>query len=198
MYIELDMQTVEGLMGWITHACHQRPTAQRKAMALSIINNSLRPLITDLERADERSDYAIMLTLPAVHHKLLGQWIETSATAYTWNVLVSSDSKAQQVRRAFFPADAATTFMAVGGAVFRLRNGHEDDSGQTADIVQFIQLDEERDYNKMLGLCTTGKYVKGFSQVLLGHKIKEWNLIEDDAKGRDAQARAVGDAVFVS
>jgi hypothetical protein len=198
MYIELDMQIVEGFMGWITHACHQRPTAQRKAMALSIINNSLRPLITDLERADERSDYAIMLTLPAVHHKLLGQWIETSATAYTWNVLVSSDSKAQQVRRAFFPADAATTFMAVGGAVFRLRNGHEDDSGQTADIVQFIQLDEERDYNKMLGLCTTGKYVKGFSQVLLGHKIKEWNLIEDDAKGRDAQARAVGDAVFVS
>jgi hypothetical protein len=196
--MELDMQTADGLMGWITHACHQRLTAQRKAMALSIINKSLRPLITDLEGADQRSDYPTMLTLPAVHHKLLGQWIETSATAYTWNVLVSSDSKAQAVRRAFFPADAATTLMAVGGAVLRLRNGHDDDSGQTADIVQFIQLDEERDYNMMLGLCTTGKYVKDFWQVLLGHKIKEWNLIEDDAKGRHAKARAVGDAVFVS
>jgi hypothetical protein len=196
--MELDMQTVNGLMGCITHACHQRPTAQRKAMALSIINNSLRPLITDLEKADQSSDYAAMLAMPAAHHKLLGQWIETSATAYTWNVLVSSDSTAQQVRRAFFPADAATTLMAVGGAVFRLRNGHDDDSGQTADIVQFMQLDQERDYNKMLGLCTTGKYVKDFWHVLLGHKIKEWNLIEDDAKGCEAKARAAGDAVFVT
>jgi hypothetical protein len=124
-----------------------------------------------------------MLTMPVAHRKLLGQWIETSATAYTWNVLVSSDSKAQQVRKAFFPADAATTLMAVGGAVFRLGNGHDDDSVQTADIVQFIQLDEERDYNKMLGVCTTGKYVKDFWQVLLGHKIKGWNLLDDDTKG---------------
>jgi hypothetical protein len=198
MYMKLDMQTVNGLMGWITHAFHQRPTAQRRAMAHYIINNNLRPLITDLERADQSSDYAAMLAIPLAHHKLLGQWIETSATAYTWNVLVSSDSKAQQVRKRFFPADAATTLMAVGGAVFRLRNGRDDDSVQTADIVQFIQLDEERDYNKMLVICTADKYVKDFWQVLLGHQIKEWNLIEDDAKGRNAKARAVGDAVFVS
>jgi hypothetical protein len=59
-----------------------------------------------------------------------------------------------------------------------------------------IQLDEERDYNKMLGLCTTGKYVKDFWQILLGHKIKEWNLLDDDTKGCDTKARAVGDAVF--
>eukprot|EP00953_Heterococcus_sp_UTEX-ZZ885_P018455 10308-Heterococcus_DN1.PRE.1 len=154
--MELDLQTVDGLMGWITHAFHQKPTAQRRAMAHYIINNNLRPLITDLERADQRSDHAAMLTMPAAHHKLLGQWIEASATAYTWNVLVSSESKAQQVRKRFFPADAATTLMAVGGAVFRLANRHDDDSVQTADIVQFMQLDEERDYNKMLGLCTTG------------------------------------------
>jgi hypothetical protein len=196
MYMELDLQTVDGLMGWITHAFHQKPTAQRRAMVHNIVNNNLRPLITDLERADQSSDYAAMLAMPAAHHKLLGQWIEASATAYTWNVLVSSESKAQQVRKTFFPADAATTLMAVGGVVFRLSNGHDDDSIQTADSVQFMHADDERDYNKTLALCTTGKYVKDFWQVLLGHQIKEWNLLADDAKGRNAKARAVGDAVF--
>jgi hypothetical protein len=44
--------------------------------------------------------------------------------------------------------------MAAGGAVFRLANGHDNDSGQTADIVQFTHFDEERDYNRMLDLCT--------------------------------------------
>jgi hypothetical protein len=195
--MQLDMQTVDGLMGFNVHVFHQKPTAQRRAMVHTIIKHDLRPLITGMERADQCSDYAAMLTIPAAHHKLLGQWIETSATGYTWNVLVSSDSKAQQVRTAFFPANAATTLMAVGGAVLRLSNGHVD-SEQTADIVQFMQADEERDYNKMLALCTIGKYVKDFWQVLLGHKIKGWHLIEDDVKGCDAKARAVADAVFVS
>jgi hypothetical protein len=110
---------------------------------------------------------------------------------------VSAEAKAQQVRSAFFPADAATTVIAIGGAVFGLSNGHDDESVQTADIVQFMQADEERDYNKLLVLYTTGKCVKDFWQVLLGQKIKEWHLIEDDAKGV-AKARAVVDAVFVS
>eukprot|EP00953_Heterococcus_sp_UTEX-ZZ885_P015958 8989-Heterococcus_DN1.PRE.1 len=61
-----------------------------------------------------------------------------------------------------------------------------------------MHADEERDYNKMLALCTADKYVKDFWQVLVGHKIKEWNLLDDDTKGCDAKARAVGDAVFVA
>jgi hypothetical protein len=195
MAIRLDMQTVDGFTGFIVHVLHQKLTAQRKTMVQDIIKYDLRPLITAMERANQRNDYAAMLTMPADHHKLLGQWIETSATAYTWNVLVSAEAKAQQVRTAFFPADAATTLMAVGGAVFRLGNEHDDDSVQTADIVQFMQLDEERDYSKMLVLCTTGKYVKDFWQVLLGFKIKEWNLIQDDANGV-AQADTVAEVVF--
>jgi hypothetical protein len=198
MALQLDLQTVDGLMGFIVYVLQQKPTAQRSAMAQDIIKHDLRPWITDMERADQRNDYTAMLAIPAAHHKLLGQWVETSATAYTWNVLVSAEAKAQRVRLAFFPADAATTLMAVGGAVFRLSNGHDDDSVQTTDIVQFMQHDEERVYSKMLVLCTTGKYVRDFWQVLLGYKIKEWNLIQDDTKGRDAKARAVGDAVFVS
>jgi hypothetical protein len=121
---------------------------------------------------------------------------QRSATAYTWNVLVLSDPNAQEVRKAFFPANAATTRMALGGAVFRLSNGHDDDSKQTADIVQFMRLDEERSYDRMLALCVSTKYVKDMWQVLLGHKIKKWNLIEDDVKGV-AGARAVADVVFV-
>jgi hypothetical protein len=195
MAIRLDMQTVDGLKGFIVHGLHQKLTEPRETMAQDIIKHNLRNVLTVMKRADQRNDYTTMLTMPVDHHKLLGQWIETSAPAYTWNVLVSAEAEAQQVRRAFFPADAATTLMAVGGAVFRLGNGHDDDSVQTADIVQFMQLDEERDYNRMLVLCTTGKYVKDFWQVLLGFKIKEWNLIQDDANGV-AKARAVADVVF--
>jgi hypothetical protein len=196
--MQLNMDTVDGLFGFITHVFQQRPTSQRRALAQNIINNNLRPLITDMERADQRGNYAAMLSMPAAHHKLLGQWIEVSATAYTWNVLVSSDPKAQEVRRAFFPTDAATTRMALGGAVFRLGNEHDDDSKQTDDIKQFMQADEERDYNKMLTLCTSNlnKYVKDFWQVLLGNNIKKWNLIKDDAEGV-AGARAIGNVVFV-
>jgi hypothetical protein len=194
--MELNMDTEDGLFGFITHVFQQRPTSQRRALAETIINNNLRPLITKMERADQRGDYAAILSMPAAHHKLLGQWIEVSTTGYTWNVLVSSDPNAQEVRRAFFPADAATARMALGGAVFRLSNGHDDDSEQTADIVQFMQLDEERSYDKMLTLCTSNKYVKDFWQVLLGHKIKKWHLIEDDTKGVPG-ARAVGNVVFV-
>jgi hypothetical protein len=194
--MELNLDAVDGLFGFITHVFHQKPTSQRRALAQTIISNNLRPSITEMERADQRGDYAAMLSIPSAHHKLLGQWIETSASAYTWNVLVSSDPNAQKVRQAFFPADAAATRMALGGAVFRLSNGHDDDSEQTADIVQFMQLDEQRSYEKMLALCTSNKYVKDFWQVLLGHKIKQWNLIEDDAKGVPG-ARAVADVVFV-
>ena len=75
--------------------------------------------------------------------------------------------------------------------------GHDDDSKQTADLVEFIRLDNERDYDKMLNLCTSGKYVKDFWHVMTGHNIKEWHLLEDDTKGV-AKAVAVGDAVFVS
>jgi hypothetical protein len=139
-----------------------------------------------------------MLHMPSTHHKLLGQWIHASAAAYTWNVLVSTDAKAQEVRMAFFPADADTTLMAVGGAVFRLMNGHDDDSEHTADIVQFMQLDEERRYKAMLTLCTSTQYVKDFWHVLLGHTVKEWHLTDDDAKGADAEARALADVVFIS
>ncbi len=96
-----------------------------------------------------------MLSMPAAHHKLLGQWIEISASAYTWKVLVSSDPNAQEVRKAFFPADAATTRMALGGAVFRLSSAHDDDSEQTADIVQFMRLDEEPVSYTHLTLPTT-------------------------------------------
>jgi hypothetical protein len=195
-FMKLNLTTVDGLMGFITHVFHQKPTSQRRALAQSIINNNLRPLITDMERADQRGDFAAMLSIPAAHHKLLGQWIEVSASAYTWNVLVSSDPNAQEVRKAFFPADAATTRMALGGAVFRLTSGHDDDSEQTADIVQFMRLDEERSYDKMLTLCTSNHYVKDMWQVLLGYKIKMWNLIQDDAKGV-VGARAVATVVFV-
>jgi hypothetical protein len=195
-FMMLNLTTVDGLMGFITHVFHQKPTSQRRALAQSIINNNLRPLITDMERADQRGDFAAMLRMPSAHQKLLGQWIEMSASAYTWNVLVSSDPNAQEVRKAFFPADAATTRMALGGAVFRLSNGHDDDSEQTADIVQFMRLDEERSYDKMLTLCTSNHYVKDMWQVLLGYNVKKWNLIQDDAKGV-AGARAVGNVVFV-
>ena len=74
---------------------------------------------------------------------------------------------------------------------------NELDSEQTGDIEQFIQLDNERDYGRMLTLCTSGKYVRDFWHVLTGRDIKKWHLIEDDAKGV-AKARAVRDAVFVS
>ena len=91
---------------------------------------------------------------------------------------------------------AATTLMAVGGALFRLLHGYDDDSKQTADLVEFMRLDNERDYDKMLTLCTSGKYVKDFWHVMTGHNIKKWHIIEDDAAL--AKAVAVGDAVFVS
>jgi hypothetical protein len=81
--MQLDMQTVDGLMGYIVHVFHQKLTAQRRAMVHTIIKHNLRPLITGMERDDQCNDYAAMLIIPAVHHKLLGQWIETSATAYT-------------------------------------------------------------------------------------------------------------------
>jgi hypothetical protein len=194
--MKLNLNTVDGLMGFITHVFYQKPTSQCRVLAQSIINNNLRPLMTDMERADQRGDFAAMLSMPAAYHKLLGQWIEISASAYTWNVLVSSDPNAQEVRKAFFPADAGTTRMALGGAVFRLSSGHDDDSEQTADIVQFMRLDEERSYDKMLTLCTSNQYVKDMWQVLLGYKIKKWNLIQDDAKGV-AGARAVATVVFV-
>jgi hypothetical protein len=195
-HMEFKLNTVDGLMGFITHVFQQKPTPQRRVLAHSIINNNLRPLITDMERADQRDDFAAMLSVQSAHHKLLGQWIEVSASAYTWNVLESSDPNAQEVRKAFFPADAATTRMAVGGAVSRLSSGHGDDSEQTADIVQFMQLDDERSYDMMLTLCTSNQYVKDMWQVLLGHIIKKWNLIQDDATGV-AGARAVADVVFV-
>ena len=63
-------------------------------------------------------------------------------------------------------------------------------------VLLAMRLDEERSYDKMLTLCTSKKYVKDMWQVLLGYKIKKWNLIQDDAKGV-AGARAVGNVVFV-
>ena len=139
----LDMNTVEGLTGFIQHAFHQRLTPERRAMAQDTIGQNLRPMIRHLERADLRCDYAAMLGMPAQYHKLLGQWIETSATGFTWNVLVSLDALAQQVRAAFFSTSVPTTLMAVGGAVFSFLQGHDDDSKLTADIVEFMRLDDK-------------------------------------------------------
>jgi hypothetical protein len=87
--------------------------------------------------------------------------------------------------------------MALRGAVLRLMHGRGDDSKQTADIEQFMELDDKRDYDNMLTLCTSGKYVKDFWHVLMGHNIKKWHLIEDDTRGV-AKARTVGNAIFVS
>ena len=87
--------------------------------------------------------------------------------------------------------------MAVGGALLRLMHEHDDDSKQTADIEQFMELDTKRDYDKMLTLCSSGEYVQGLWHVLISYNVKKWNLIDDDAKGL-AKARAVGDVVFVS
>ena len=111
--MELNMNTVEGLTGFIQHVFQQTLTPERRAMAREIIDKKLRPVIAQVEQADSRCDYAAMLGTQ--HHKLLGKWIETSATAYTWNVLVSSDTVAQQVRDAFFPESAPTTLMAQCG-----------------------------------------------------------------------------------
>jgi hypothetical protein len=52
-------------------------------LAQDIIDHNLRSTIKKLEQADMRCDYAVMLGLPAQHHKVLGRWIETSALAYT-------------------------------------------------------------------------------------------------------------------
>ena len=133
-----------------------------------------------------------MLRLPTQHHEVLGQWIETSALAYTWNVLVSPTSLAQQVRSAFFPqaTTTSTTQMALRGALLRLMHEHDDDSKQTADIEQFMELDTKRDYDKKLTLCSSGEYVQGLWHVLISYNVKKWNLIDDDAKGL-VEARAV-------
>jgi hypothetical protein len=195
--MELNMNTVEGLAGFIQHVFQQRPTPERKAMAKEIIDKKLRPVIAQVEQADTRCDYAAMLGIPVQYHKLLGKWIDISSTAFTWNVLVSPDPVAQEVRDAFFPTSAPTTLMAVGGAVWRLMRGHDDDSQQTADLVEFMRLDDKRDYDNMLTLCSSGKFVKDFWHVMTGHNIKKWHLIEDDAEDV-AKAVAVGDVVFVS
>jgi hypothetical protein len=195
--MELNMNTVEGLAGFIQHVFQQRPTPERKAMAKEIIDKTLRPVIAQVEQADTRCDYAAMLGIPVQYHKLLGKWIDISSTAFTWNVLVSPDPVAQEVRDAFFPTSAPTTLMAAGGAVWRLMRGHDDDSQQTADLVEFMRLDDKRDYDNMLTLCSSGKFVKDFWHVMTGHNIKKWHLIEDDAEDV-AKAVAVGDVVFVS
>ena len=80
--MELNLNTVEGLSGFIQHILRQTLTTKRRAMVQEIIGKNLRPLTTELEQADERSDYAAMLRLPTQHHEVLGQWIETSALAY--------------------------------------------------------------------------------------------------------------------
>jgi hypothetical protein len=162
------------------------------------VNKQLNALITDVERSDIREDYAAMLHTPKEHHRLLGQWIETTAKGYTWNVLLSSKAEAQQVREAFFNVDdAPTTLMAVGGAVSRIMNEQDDDSEQTADIQKFVKLDGKKDYRRMLALCLASKYVTDIWRVLLGFSIKERNIMADDAKGV-AEAGAVAEVVFRS
>jgi hypothetical protein len=137
--IELHMNTATGLQDFLVHACSQELTPQIRTMTEKIIAYRLRPALTDMERADIHEDYTAMLRMPSAHHKLYGQWIHSTDAAYTWNVLVSSNPVAAQVRAVFFHPGTATTLMAVIGAMYRIWNDHDDDSQQTADIKLYLQ-----------------------------------------------------------
>ena len=166
-FIKVDPHTVQGLKTFMKHVFIRELSPQDETMVEEVIARGLRPTLTDIERADQREDYGTMLSMPPADRSLYGQWIDASSLAYTWNVLVSNDPVAAQVRAAFFPPGAQTTLMAVAGAMFRISNEHDDDSKQTADIELYLRSNKKRDHDKMREMRGSGKYVDKFWETIL-------------------------------